>query len=342
MKAYLITGGAGFIGSNFVRYMLKKYSTHDSIKIINLDALTYAGNIENLSEVASHPSYHFIHGDICNEPLVTDIFERYEIRYVINFAAESHVDRSIQDPSTFLRTNIIGTFNLLKIAHAHWQINKDKYKEGCRFLQISTDEVYGSLEDTGCFSEGTRLDPHSPYSASKASADHLVKSYHDTYQMPVIITRCSNNYGPNQHLEKLIPKVISQCLKCEKIPVYGNGQNVRDWLYVEDHCRAIDMVLHKGKLGNVYNIGGHNEMKNLDLVKLIINYIKEKLAPDDSRRMKISEDLIEFVIDRKGHDWRYAIDTTKITTELGWLPQVTFNEGIERTISWYLKKFDNS
>lgn len=346
METYLITGGAGFIGSNFIQHMIYKYSSregmNDPIKIINLDALTYAGDMQNLNVVASHPAYHFIHGDICDEPLVRKIFENHDIKYVVNFAAESHVDRSIQNADVFLKTNIMGTFNLLKTAQVFWATNKqlDEYQEGCRFLQVSTDEVYGSLGDSGYFTEETNLDPHSPYAASKACADHLVKSYYDTHKMPVLITRCSNNYGPYQHVEKLIPKVISYCLECKKIPVYGDGQNVRDWLFVEDHCKAIDDVIHRGQLGHVYNIGGHNEMKNLEIIRLIMDTLKEKLSVDDPRRKMISEELIQYVPDRKGHDWRYAINAKKIKNSLGWTPETIFKKGIDMTISWYLEEFD--
>lgn len=307
----LITGGAGFIGSNFVRFMLKE---HKDYKIINLDKLTYAGNLENLRDIEDNPNYTFIKGDITDESLVDEIFSM-GLDYVANFAAESHVDRSIEDPQIFLKTNVLGTGVLLRAAKKH----------GVRkFLQVSTDEVYGSLGSTGYFTEESPLQPNSPYSASKASADLLVRAYYKTFQLPVNITRCSNNYGAYQFPEKLIPLMIINALHDRELPVYGDGLNVRDWLYVEDHCRALDMVLHKGKVGEVYNIGGSNERTNLEIVKLIL---KELGKP---------ESLITFVKDRPGHDRRYAIDASKIKRELGWEPQVNFEEGMKKTIEWYL------
>lgn len=307
----LVTGGAGFIGSCFVRHILTKYSDY---KVINLDALTYAGNIENLDDVKDNKNYTFIHGDICDKKLVRDILA--DVDCIVNFAAESHVDRSITGPEIFIETNVKGTLNLLQNA---------KEIGISRYLQVSTDEVYGTLGKTGYFYETTPLAPNSPYSASKASADLLVRAYYETYKMPVVITRCSNNYGPYQYPEKLIPFFISKLLKGEKVPVYGDGLNVRDWLYVYDHCRAIDVVLHKGREGEVYNIGGHNEKTNLEITKLILT------------AMGKDETSIEYVQDRLGHDRRYAISNDKIQSELGWSPSITFEEGIKLTIDWYLK-----
>lgn len=310
MKTILVTGGAGFIGSCFIRHELKKHSDY---KIINLDALTYCGNLENLKDVENNPNYTFIHGNICDKDLVKKIIKNVD--YVVNFAAESHVDNSIKNPSIFVETNVQGTLNLLQACK---EIGIEKY------LQVSTDEVYGTLGKTGYFYETTPLAPNSPYSASKASADLLVRAYFETYKLPVLITRCSNNYGPYQYPEKLIPFFISKLLKDEKVPVYGDGMNVRDWLYVYDHCEAIDTVLHKGTIGEVYNIGGHNEKTNLEITKLILN------------AMNKDETSIEYVEDRLGHDKRYAISNDKITSELGWKPSVTFEEGIKITIDWYL------
>ncbi len=308
----LVTGGAGFIGSCFVRHILNK---HNDYKVINLDALTYAGNIENLDDVKENANYKFVHGNICDKKLVRELISEEKVDAVINFAAESHVDRSITGPEIFIETNVQGTLNLLQAA-------KEANIE--RFLQVSTDEVYGTLGKDGYFYETTPLAPNSPYSASKASADLLVRAYYETYKMPVLNTRCSNNYGPYQYPEKLIPFFISQLLKGEKVPVYGDGLNVRDWLYVYDHCSAIDTVLHKGKVGEVYNIGGHNEKTNMEITKIIL----EAMGKDESS--------IKFVKDRLGHDRRYAIDNHKIQTELGWEPSLTFEEGIKLTIDWYL------
>jgi dTDP-glucose 4,6-dehydratase len=326
MKKILVTGGAGFIGSNFIKYMLSKYKEY---KIINLDKLTYAGNLENLKDVENNPNYTFIKGDICDKELVEEIFSQ-DIDYVVNFAAESHVDRSIMDPEIFVKTNVLGMVTLLNAAKKAWE-QGDGFKEGKKFLQVSTDEVYGSLGETGYFTETTPLDPHSPYSSSKAAADLIVKAYYDTYKMPVNITRCSNNYGPYQFPEKLIPLMINNCLNKKSLPVYGDGLNVRDWLYVEDHCKAIDLVLHKGKIGEVYNIGGNNERTNIEIVKMIVSYIHDNV--DSS----VDESLIKYVEDRKGHDRRYAIDATKIKEELGWYPETKFEDGIKKTIEWYLK-----
>ena len=310
MTTILVTGGAGFIGSCFIRHELKK---HPDYKIINLDALTYCGNLENLKDVDYNVNYGFIHGNICDRKLVRELVA--EVDYVVNFAAESHVDNSIKKPEIFIKTNIQGTLNLL-------QACKDLGIE--RYLQVSTDEVYGSLGKTGYFYETTPLAPNSPYSATKASADLLVRAYHETYGVPTLNTRCSNNYGPYQYPEKLIPFFISKLLKDEKVPVYGDGLNVRDWLYVYDHCEAIDVVLHKGKVGEVYNIGGHNEKTNMEITHLIL----EAMGKDESS--------IKYVKDRLGHDRRYAISNKKITAELGWKPSITFEEGINLTINWYL------
>ncbi len=331
MKNILVTGGAGFIGSNFVKQMLEKEK--DFSILINLDLLTYAGNLENLKEIENDKRYKFIKGDICDRSLVENIFDKYDIDIVINFAAESHVDRSIEDPEIFLKTNILGTQVLLDTAKKHWKINpQDKYskeyKSGVKYLQVSTDEVYGALGKTGMFTETTPISPNSPYSASKASADMFVRAYYETYALPVNITRCSNNYGPYQFPEKLIPLMINNCKTGKKIPVYGDGMQIRDWLHVSDHCAAIRTVLHKGVIGEVYNIGGNNEKANIEIVKLII------------KELGASEDLIEHVKDRPGHDRRYAIDNTKITSQLGWKPEYTFERGIHETIQWYLKNED--
>lgn len=346
---FLITGGAGFIGANFVKYLLKKY---DNIQIVVLDALTYAGNLGTIKEDLKDPRLVFIKGDIRDSQITNEIFEKYPIRFVVNFAAESHVDRSIENPLLFLETNILGTQNLLSTAKKHWTTGKDEkayptYKEGVKFLQVSTDEVYGSLGETGYFTEETPLDPRSPYSASKTGADLIVKAYGETYRMPINITRCSNNYGPYHFPEKLIPLIIKNILEGKNLPVYGDGSNVRDWLYVEDHCKAIDRVLQKGKIGEVYNIGGHNERKNIDIVKLTIATVKRLLDENDVYKAAlkkkgndiswINEDLITYVKDRLGHDQRYAIDSTKITEELGWTPETKFEEGIVKTIRWYLE-----
>jgi len=331
MKTYLVTGGCGFIGTNYIRWMFKNYG--DTIQILNLDKLTYAGNPENLKAIENNPDYTFIKGDICDKNLVNGLFQSYDIDYVVHFAAESHVDRSILSADEFVRTNILGTTTLLDAAKCAWKTDEG-YLDGVKYLQISTDEVYGSLGDTGYFTETTPLDPHSPYSASKASADMLVKSYVDTHRFPANITRCSNNYGPYQYPEKLIPLLIQNCLEKKPIPVYGDGMNVRDWLYVDDHCRAIDMVLHHGTIGEVYNIGGHNEKTNMDIVRLVIGYLHDTYDPD------IDDSLITYVTDRKGHDRRYAINPEKIGRTLGWIPQTPFAEGIERTIRWYLENTD--
>ena len=332
-KSILITGGAGFIGANFIPYFLDKYPQY---QIVNIDKLTYAGNLGNLVEVEKNLRHKFIHGDICNKELVTFIFKEYDVRGVIHFAAESHVDNSIHSPDAFVKTNINGTQVLLDAARSYWMEAPNKYKTGfaeCRFHQISTDEVYGSLGDTGFFTEETPYAPNSPYSASKASADLLVKSYFHTYGMNVVITNCSNNYGPKQHNEKLIPTIIRRALKNEPIPIYGNGKNVRDWLYVLDHCRAIDLVFHYGQPGESFNIGGGTEKTNVD-VALTICSILDRVKPLQDKKYK---KLITFVNDRPGHDWRYAIDYGKVNKKLGWKPLDSFDIGITKTVEWYLK-----
>ncbi len=331
MKTYLVTGGAGFIGSNFIIYMLGKYN---SIKIINVDSLTYAGNLENLKSVENNPNYTFIQADICDKIAIQKIFDENTVDYVVNFAAESHVDRSISDPDIFVNTNILGTVNLLNIAKKAWQTGDDQYREGVKFHQVSTDEVYGSLGETGFFTETTPLCPHSPYSSSKASADMFVKAYHDTYKLPINITRCSNNYGPYQFPEKLIPLIMNNTLLHKDLPVYGDGMQVRDWLYVDDHCKAIDMVIRDGIDGEVYNVGGHNERPNIFIVKTIIKYIKENV--DET----VGEHMIKYVTDRKGHDRRYGIDPEKIKNDLGWYPETCFEVGIKKTLKWYLDNQD--
>jgi dTDP-glucose 4,6-dehydratase len=322
----LITGGAGFIGSHVVRLLVHQYPNYN---IVNLDALTYAGNLENLKDIQEQPNYTFIKGDIGDETLVGDIFSKYDITHVVHLAAESHVDRSIKDPLIFLKTNILGTANLLQAAKKHWAGNY----EGKLFYHISTDEVYGSLEmGTEMFTEQTPYDPRSPYSASKASSDHLVRAYFHTYHMPVVISNCSNNYGPNHFPEKLIPLMLHNIIHKKPLPVYGKGENVRDWLFVEDHARAIDTILHQGVAGETYNIGGHNEWKNIDIVHFLCDAMDAKLG----RSQGESRELITYVTDRAGHDLRYAIDASKIERELGWVPQETFETGIAKTIDWYL------
>lgn len=331
MKTYLVTGGAGFIGSNFIHYMLRR---NQDIHILNVDALTYAGNLENLSEYDQDPRYIFAHVDIRDKEALTQLFETYHPDYVVNFAAESHVDRSIEDPGAFADTNVMGTVALLSVAESFWNDGQGSYGDH-RYLQVSTDEVYGSLpldDPEAFFRETTPLSPHSPYSASKASADMFVKAWHDTYGFPAVITRCSNNYGPYQFPEKLIPLMIENCLEHKSLPVYGDGLNVRDWLYVDDHCKAIAMVLEGGRLGEVYNVGGHNERNNLYIVKRIISEVA-RITGDT----QITEDLISYVTDRKGHDRRYGIAPDKIKEELGWYPETPFEEGIVTTINWYLE-----
>lgn len=326
MRNLLITGGAGFIGSHVVRLFVRKYPHY---QVVNLDKLTYAGNPANVSDIAQEPNYRFVKADICDFDQLKQVFETYHIDSVIHLAAESHVDRSITDPFSFARTNVMGTLNLLQAAREYW---KDSYRDRL-FYHISTDEVYGALSfgDT-LFTEQTRYDPHSPYSASKASSDHFVRAYHDTYGLPVVISNCSNNYGPYQFPEKLIPLFISHIRHNKPLPVYGKGENVRDWLYVEDHARAIDLIFHAGRIGETYNIGGFNEWRNIDLIRILIRTVDRLMG----RAAGTSEQLITYVTDRAGHDLRYAIDATKLKHELGWEPSLQFEEGIEKTVRWYL------
>lgn len=326
MKNVLITGGAGFIGSHVVRLFVDKYPNYN---IINLDALTYAGNLENLTAIESSPNYTFVKEDICNYTSIEKIFSTYKIDTVIHLAAESHVDRSIKDPFSFAKTNVLGTISLLEAAKKYWKNNfKDKL-----FYHISTDEVYGSLTEEGLFTEKTAYDPHSPYAASKASSDHFVRAFYDTYKLPIIVSNCSNNYGANQFPEKLIPLFINNICNNKPLPVYGKGENVRDWLYVEDHAVAIDTIIHKGKIGETYNIGGFNEWKNIDLIKVLVKTVDRLLGREEG----YSEELITYVTDRAGHDFRYAIDSSKLKEELGWEPSLQFEEGIKKTVEWYLK-----
>lgn len=338
MNTILVTGGAGFIGSNFIPYLINKYSEY---KIINLDKLTYAGNLGNLKEVENHSRYTFVEGDICNRSLIQDLFEIHNIKNVIHFAAESHVDNSISGPDVFIQTNINGTFTLLDVARKYWMEEPFKYKMGytdSRFHHISTDEVYGTLGKIGLFSETTPYAPNSPYSASKASSDMIVRSYFHTFGMNVVTTNCSNNYGPMQHNEKLIPTIIRKALSGENIPIYGDGKNIRDWLYVLDHCKAIDLVLHKGKVGETYNIGGKNERDNLYIVNKICDILDEKF-PNPSGSCYSAQ--ITFIDDRPGHDKRYAIDASKIESELSWKADENFETGIIKTIDTYLIKWIN-
>ena len=333
MEKILVTGGAGFIGSNFIQYILNHDNQKDIVLLVNLDLLTYAGNLENLKSVEEDPRYHFVKGNICDKLLIEKLFTEYDFDIVVHFAAESHVDRSIIEPEVFLNTNIIGTQTLLDTAKHHWNLEPNnkysqQYRSDVRFLQVSTDEVYGALDKTGMFTETTPLAPNSPYSASKASADLLVRAYYQTYGMPVNITRCSNNYGPYQFPEKLVPLMIHNALQNKPLPVYGDGRQIRDWLHVQDHCAAIAAVLEKGKIGEVYNVGGNNEKANIEIVRLIL----EELGK--------SENLITYVKDRPGHDRRYAIDSAKIITELGWKPVYTFEKGIQETVQWYLNNLD--
>lgn len=329
MKTILITGGAGFIGSHVVRLFANKYPDY---KILNLDALTYAGNLENLTDVEKLPNYTFVKGDITDATFVDGLFNSHQIDGVIHLAAESHVDRSIEDPMAFITTNVVGTVNLLNATRAAWKDSTDDKM----FYHISTDEVYGSLGDEGYFLETTSYDPQSPYSASKASSDHFVRAYHNTYKLPVIISNCSNNYGPFQFPEKLIPLCIHNIKHNKPLPIYGKGENIRDWLYVEDHARAIDFIYHKGKLGDTYNIGGFNEWKNIDIVRLLCKIMDTKLGRPEGDSAK----LITFVKDRAGHDMRYAIDASKLSNELDWKPSLQFEEGIEKTVDWYLANTD--
>ncbi len=361
MKTYLVTGAAGFIGANFIKYLLHDKYKDDEIRVIVLDALTYAGNLGTIKDDIDGERCVFVKGDIRDRELADKLFSENDIDYVVNFAAESHVDRSIEDPQLFLSVNILGTQNLLDAAKKAWTLGKGddgypQWKPGKRFHQVATDEVYGSLGAEGFFTEKTPLCPHSPYSASKTAADLIVMAYHDTYHMPVTITRCSNNYGPYHFPEKLIPLIINNILEGKSLPVYGKGENVRDWLYVEDHCKAIDLVLREGRDGEVYNVGGHNEMKNIDIVKLTIKTIHDMMAADKNLRKVlrkrelddngeirydwINDDLITFVTDRLGHDLRYAIDPSKIKSELGWEPETRFADGIVKTIRWNLEHQD--
>jgi dTDP-glucose 4,6-dehydratase len=326
MKKIIITGGAGFIGSHVVRRFVKNYPDYT---IINLDKLTYAGNLANLKDIENEPNYRFIKGDICDTEFLRNLFIReIEIEGIIHLAAESHVDRSITDPGSFVMTNVLGTANLLNVARLHWGGRSDKP----RFHHVSTDEVYGSLGTEGLFTEETKYDPHSPYSASKASSDHFVRAYHDTYGMNTVISNCSNNYGSYHFPEKLIPLAINNIKQGKAVPVYGKGENVRDWLWVEDHARAIDVIFHNATAGSTYNIGGHNEWKNIDLIKLLCTILDKKLGRKEGESAK----LITYVTDRAGHDLRYAIDATKLKNELGWEPSITFEEGLEKTVDWYL------
>ncbi len=329
MKNILVTGGAGFIGSHLVRLLVNKYSNY---QIINMDVLTYAGNLENLKDIEAKENYSFVKCDICDFNKVKKVFDDYKIDSVIHLAAESHVDRSIEDPFSFAHTNVMGTLNLLQVAKAFWVGNFTNKL----FYHVSTDEVYGSLGEEGFFTETSKYDPHSPYSASKASSDHFVRAFHDTYGLPAVISNCSNNYGPFQFPEKLIPLFIGNIVNNKPLPVYGKGENVRDWLFVNDHVRAIDVIFHKGKLGDTYNIGGFNEWKNIDLIRVIIKTVDRLLG----RAEGTSNKLINYVPDRAGHDLRYAIDSSKLKDKLGWEPSLQFEEGIEKTVAWYLNNIE--
>ena len=339
LRTYLVTGGAGFIGSNYIHYMFRKYG--DSIRIINVDCLTYAGNLENLKDVADRENYEFHKVNICDSEAIGQIFAENDIDRVVHFAAESHVDRSIKHPEVFVQTNVLGTLVMLNAAKAAWELPDGSFREDKKFLHVSTDEVYGSLEEDGTFFyETTPIDPHSPYSASKASSDMLVKAYIDTYHFPANITNCSNNYGPYQFPEKLIPLIINNALQGKKLPVYGDGKNVRDWLYVDDHAKAIDMVQEQGRLGERYNIGGHNEKQNIEIIHIILDTLQEMLPDGDPRKELVSENLITYVEDRKGHDRRYAIAPDKIKAEIGWYPETMFKDGIRLTIQWFFEHED--
>ncbi|MGP0630771.1 dTDP-glucose 4,6-dehydratase [Nitrospina sp. 32_T5] len=329
MKTYLITGGAGFIGGNFVLGLLRR----GDVKVVNLDALTYAGNLDTLSSVLDDPHHVFVHGDIRDRTLLNQLFAEHRPQAVVNFAAESHVDRSIDQPADFIQTNVVGTFELLEAARGYWNTLPASERNAFRFLHVSTDEVYGSLGPTDAFTETTPYAPNSPYSASKAAADHLVRAYHHTYNLPTLTTNCSNNYGPYQFPEKLIPLTIQKALRGEPIPVYGDGRQVRDWLYVEDHCKAVECVLQKGEPGEVYNIGGHGEKTNLEVVQTLCRLLDEMVAGSPH---KSHAKLITFVEDRPGHDRRYAIDPTKVQNELGWKPDESFDSGLRKTVQWYL------
>ena len=340
MRTYLVTGGAGFIGSNYIHYMFEKYG--DAIRIINVDKLTYAGNLENLKDIEDKDNYTFVKADICDKEAIAKIFEENDIDRVVHFAAESHVDRSIKNPEVFVQTNVLGTAVMLNCAKAAWEQEDGTFKEDKRFLHVSTDEVYGSLPDdpNAYFYETTPIDPHSPYSSSKASSDLLVKAYVDTYHFPAIITNCSNNYGPYQFPEKLIPLIINNALAGKNLPVYGDGKNVRDWLYVMDHAKGIDMATEGGRFGERYNIGGHNEKQNIEIINIIIETLQELLPDSDPRKANVTKDLITYVTDRKGHDRRYAIAPDKIKEEIGWYPETMFKDGIRLTIKWYLENED--
>ena len=339
MRTYLVTGGAGFIGSNYIHYMFRKYG--DAIRIINVDALTYAGNLENLKDIEERDNYTFIKADIRDREAIEKIFAENDIDRVVHFAAESHVDRSIVNPEIFVETNVLGTLVMLNAAKKAWELPDGTFKEDKKFLHVSTDEVYGSLEEGDTyFYETTPIDPHSPYSASKASSDMLVKAYWDTYRFPMNITNCSNNYGPYQFPEKLIPLIINNALQGKKLPVYGDGKNVRDWLYVDDHAKAIDMVQENGRLGERYNIGGHNEKQNIEIINIILETLQEMLPDVDPRKKLVSKDLITYVTDRKGHDRRYAIAPDKIKEEIGWYPETMFKDGIRLTIQWFFEHED--
>jgi len=329
MKSILVTGGAGFIGANFVKMMIKEKNS----KVINLDNLTYAGNLQSLQDVADDEGHIFVRGNINDKNLVSELLEKYKPNAIVNFAAESHVDRSIDGPGEFVQTNIVGTFELLEATHDYWKRLTDDAKTNFRFLHISTDEVYGSLGEVGYFTEETQYAPNSPYSASKAASDHLVRAYHHTYGLPVLTTNCSNNYGPYQFPEKLIPLVINNALSGKELPIYGTGKNIRDWLFVLDHCSAIYTVLEKGKVGEVYNVGGNNEKSNLEVVHTLCDTLDELMARKDGKSYR---EQITFVKDRPGHDMRYAIDSAKLQTKLGWKPEETFETGIRKTVEWYL------
>ncbi len=340
MRTYLVTGGAGFIGSNYIHYMFDKYG--DDIRIINVDKLTYAGNLENLKDIQDRDNYTFVKADICDKEAISQIFTENDIDRVVHFAAESHVDRSIKNPEVFVQTNVLGTAVMLNSAKAAWENEDGSFKEDKRFLHVSTDEVYGSLPDdpNAYFYETTPIDPHSPYSSSKASSDLLVKAYVDTYHFPAVITNCSNNYGPYQFPEKLIPLIINNALAGKNLPVYGDGKNVRDWLYVMDHAKGIDMATEQGRIGERYNIGGHNEKQNIEIINIIIETLQELLPDSDPRKANVTKDLITYVTDRKGHDRRYAIAPDKIKAEIGWYPETMFKDGIRLTIKWYLENED--
>lgn len=339
MRTYLVTGGAGFIGSNYIHYMFRKYG--NEIKILNVDCLTYAGNLENLKDIENQSNYEFYKVNICDREAIEKIFAEHDIDRVVHFAAESHVDRSIKNPEIFVQTNVLGTLVMLNAAKKAWELPDGSFQADKKFLHVSTDEVYGSLEEDGTFFyETTPIDPHSPYSASKASSDMLVKAYIDTYHFPANITNCSNNYGPYQFPEKLIPLIINNALQGKKLPVYGDGKNVRDWLYVDDHAKAIDMVQEQGRIGERYNIGGHNEKQNIEIIHIILDTLQEMLPAEDPRKELVSENLITYVEDRKGHDRRYAIAPDKIKAEIGWYPETMFKDGIRKTIAWFFEHED--